>query len=64
MENKSRQKNNSRCEDKRDSNIELYIIIKINKVAGSGKKPFRQKGTGRARQGNLRAPGRKKGFYS
>jgi len=30
-------------------------------TAGSGAKPFRQKGTGRARQGNKRAPGRKKG---
>jgi len=30
-------------------------------TAGSGKKPFQQKGTGRARQGNKRAPGRKKG---
>lgn len=30
-------------------------------MAGSGKKPFRQKGTGQARQGNKRAPGRKGG---
>lgn len=30
-------------------------------TAGSNKKPFQQKGTGRARQGNKRAPGRKKG---
>jgi large subunit ribosomal protein L4 len=27
-----------------------------NAVAGGGKKPFRQKGTGRARQGTLTAP--------
>lgn len=26
------------------------------KVSGGGKKPFRQKGTGRARQGSIRAP--------
>ncbi len=25
-------------------------------VSGGGKKPFRQKGTGRARQGTIRAP--------
>jgi large subunit ribosomal protein L4 len=25
-------------------------------VSGSGKKPFKQKGTGRARQGSIRAP--------
>lgn len=30
-------------------------------TAGSGKKPLKQKGTGRARQGNKRAPGRKGG---
>ena len=27
-----------------------------NEVAGGGRKPFRQKGTGRARQGSIRAP--------
>ena len=27
-------------------------------VSGSGKKPFKQKGTGRARQGSIRAPPR------
>lgn len=36
--------------------IKLY-----NKTRGSGKKPFAQKGTGRARQGNKRAPGHWKG---
>lgn len=29
---------------------------KRNEVSGGGKKPFRQKGTGRARQGSIRAP--------
>lgn len=42
-----------------------YRITKLLKtkgdVAGSGKKPFAQKGRGMARQGNLRATGRKKG---
>ena len=28
----------------------------IGEVSGSGKKPFKQKGTGRARQGSIRAP--------
>jgi len=32
-----------------------------SEISGSGKKPFQQKGTGRARQGNKRAPGRKGG---
>jgi large subunit ribosomal protein L4 len=27
-----------------------------NEVSGTGKKPFKQKGTGRARQGSMRAP--------
>jgi large subunit ribosomal protein L4 len=26
-------------------------------VSGAGRKPFKQKGTGRARQGSIRAPG-------
>lgn len=33
-------------------------------VAGSGKKPFKQKGGGRARQGNARAPNLRKGGHA
>jgi large subunit ribosomal protein L4 len=33
-------------------------------VAGTGKKPFKQKGTGRARQGSLRAPQMRGGYIS
>ena len=33
-------------------------------VSGSGKKPFRQKGTGRARQGNIRSPNLRKGGHT
>jgi len=33
----------------------------MGEVAGSGKKPWRQKGTGRARQGTIRAPHWRKG---
>lgn len=36
----------------------------VSEVSGSGKKPFKQKGTGRARQGQKRAPGRYKGGVS
>ena len=32
-------------------------------VAGAGRKPFKQKGNGRARQGNLRAPNLRKGGH-
>jgi ribosomal protein L4 len=34
---------------------------RMSEVSGSGKKPWKQKGTGRARAGHLRAPQRKKG---
>jgi len=37
-----------------------HISRTVGTVAGSGKKPHPQKKTGRARQGNKRAPGRKK----
>ena len=33
-------------------------------VSGTGKKPFKQKGTGRARQGSLRAPQMRGGWVS
>ena len=33
----------------------------VSEIAGSGKKPFRQKGTGRARQGQKRRPGSRGG---
>lgn len=35
--------------------------LNVGDVSGSGKKPWRQKGTGRARAGQKRAPQRKKG---
>jgi large subunit ribosomal protein L4 len=35
-----------------------------NEVSGTGKKPFKQKGTGRARQGSLRAPQMRGGYIS
>lgn len=38
-----------------------HISRTVGTTAGSRKKPFAQKKTGRARQGNIRAPGRKKG---
>ena len=33
----------------------------VGEVSGTGKKPFKQKGTGRARQGNARAPHQRSG---
>ena len=36
-------------------------VKSIGDVSGRGAKPFPQKGRGKARQGNLRAPGRRKG---
>jgi len=38
-----------------------HITRTVGTTTASNKKPFAQKGTGRARQGNKRAPGRKKG---
>jgi large subunit ribosomal protein L4 len=35
-----------------------------NEVSGTGKKPFKQKGTGRARQGSLRAPQMRGGYIA
>ncbi|NBB84055.1 MAG: 50S ribosomal protein L4 [Alphaproteobacteria bacterium] len=33
-----------------------HKVKTVSEVSGTGKKPFRQKGTGRARQGTMRAP--------
>jgi len=41
--------------------VTTHISRTVGTVRGSGRKPHAQKKTGRARQGNLRAPGRKKG---
>ncbi|KAL4437911.1 hypothetical protein ABPG74_001082 [Tetrahymena malaccensis] len=41
--------------------IKTHITKTKGTVSGSGKKPYAQKGTGKARMGNKRAPGRKKG---
>jgi large subunit ribosomal protein L4 len=35
-----------------------------NEVSGTGKKPFKQKGTGRARQGSMRAPQMRGGYIA
>ena len=37
------------------------LVKRVGDVAGTGKKPFPQKGRGKARVGNLRAPHRAKG---
>jgi large subunit ribosomal protein L4 len=38
--------------------------LKHGEVSGTGKKPFKQKGTGRARQGSLRAPQMRGGYIT
>jgi len=38
--------------------------LKHSEVSGTGKKPFKQKGTGRARQGSLRAPQMRGGYIT
>src|SRR6195952_5948926 len=38
-----------------------HNTLRRGEVSGSGRKPFKQKGTGRARQGSIRAPQMKGG---
>jgi large subunit ribosomal protein L4 len=38
--------------------------LKHGEVSGTGKKPFKQKGTGNARQGSLRAPQMRGGYIT
>jgi len=47
------------CSDKLDAPLSLqgtHSTKTISEVSGTGRKPYKQKGTGRARHGTLRGP--------